>query len=171
MRNLAPKLPRPGDGAKFTLDDDVALKFFRLQQVSEGTIDLSQGEGDPLKGPTDVGTGREKASRSRSQRWSISSTNASARISPRPISSSSTRSVRPPSVTRRSLKRPRPIRKPISSAFFGRILDDLFIQRMEGNDEIFNRVMEDKAFRKAAQERLAKEVYDRIREQQDVSRG
>lgn len=33
LRNLSSKLPRPGDGAKFTLDDDVALKFFRLQQV------------------------------------------------------------------------------------------------------------------------------------------
>jgi type I restriction enzyme R subunit len=43
-RNLAAKLPPPGNGAKVTLDDDVALKFFRLQQVSEGTIDLSQGE-------------------------------------------------------------------------------------------------------------------------------
>ena len=60
LRNLAPKLPRPGDGTKFTLDDDVALKFFRLQQVSEGTIDLTDGEADPLKGPTDVGTAREK---------------------------------------------------------------------------------------------------------------
>jgi type I restriction enzyme R subunit len=49
------------------------------------------------------------------------------------------------------------------SAFFGRILDDLFIQRMEGNDEIFNRVMSDPAFRRAAQEHLAKEVYERVR--------
>jgi type I restriction enzyme R subunit len=35
------------------------------------------------------------------------------------------------------------------SAFFSRVLDDLFIQRMEGNDEIFNRVMSDKLFRTA----------------------
>lgn len=37
----------------------MALKFFRLQQVRDGTIDLSQGEADPLKGPTDVGTGAQ----------------------------------------------------------------------------------------------------------------
>jgi len=43
------------------------------------------------------------------------------------------------------------------------VLDDLFIQRMEGNDEIFNRVMSDKKFRSAAQDHLAREVYDRIR--------
>src|SRR5690348_7377494 len=60
VRNLASKLPLPGGGAKFTLDDDVALKFFRLQQMSEGAIALFRGEADPLKGPTDLGTGREK---------------------------------------------------------------------------------------------------------------
>lgn len=49
------------------------------------------------------------------------------------------------------------------SAFFGRVLDDLFIQRMEGNDEIFNRVMSDKQFRTAAQDQLAREIYDRVR--------
>jgi type I restriction enzyme, R subunit len=60
VRNLAAKLPLPGDGTRFTLDDDVALRFFRLQQVSEGTIDLSRGQAEPLKGPTDLGTARQK---------------------------------------------------------------------------------------------------------------
>ena len=34
---------------------------------------------------------------------------------------------------------------------------------MEGNEAIFSRVMGDKAFRSAAQEHLAKEVYERVR--------
>ena len=60
LRNLSAKLPPPGDGKKFALGDDVALKYFRLQQVNEGTIDLTKGEAEPLKGPTDVGTAAEK---------------------------------------------------------------------------------------------------------------
>jgi type I restriction enzyme R subunit len=48
------------------------------------------------------------------------------------------------------------------AACFGRIPDDLFIQRMEGNDEIFNRVMNDQKFRGVAQEHLAREVYERV---------
>ena len=59
-RNLLAKLPPPGDGQVFVLDDEVALRFFRLQQLSDGSIDLSEGEADPLKGPTDVGTARAK---------------------------------------------------------------------------------------------------------------
>jgi hypothetical protein len=49
----------------------------------------------------------------------------------------------------------------------GRALDDLFIQRMEGNDEIFNRVINDKQFRNVAQEHLAREVYERVRNSQN----
>jgi len=44
-----------------------------------------------------------------------------------------------------------------------RVLNDLFIQRMEGNDEIFNRVMSDKQFRSAAQEHLARQIYELVR--------
>ena len=60
VRNLASKLPPPGDDTKFTLDDDVALKFFRLQQVSDGTIDPSEGEADPLRDPRMSAPRREK---------------------------------------------------------------------------------------------------------------
>jgi len=34
---------------------------------------------------------------------------------------------------------------------------------MEGNEEIFGRVMKDRSFRGAAQDHIAREVYDRIR--------
>ena len=37
------------------LDDDVALKFFRLQQMTDGTIDLSAGRGGPAQGADRVG--------------------------------------------------------------------------------------------------------------------
>ena len=60
VRHLLAKLPPPGDGQAFVLDDEVALRFFRLQQMSEGSIQLSQGEPKPLKGPTDLGTARAK---------------------------------------------------------------------------------------------------------------
>lgn len=49
------------------------------------------------------------------------------------------------------------------ATFFGKVLDDLLIQRMEGNDEIFARVMSDKEFRSTAQDHLAREVFERIR--------
>ena len=50
VRNLLAKLPPPGDGQTFVLDDEVALRFFRLQQMSERSIDLLEGEVDPPEG-------------------------------------------------------------------------------------------------------------------------
>lgn len=164
VRNLAPKLPQPGDGAKFTLDDDVALKFFRLQQVSDGTIDLSRGQADPLKGPTDVGTGREKEIAialsslvdQLNERFGTDFTEADQLFFDQVRATAERDEKIVEAAKANSLAN--------FSAYFGRILDDLFIQRMEGNDEIFHRVMSDKRFRSVAQDHLAQEVFRRIRE-------
>lgn len=163
VRNLAMKLPRVGDGSKYTLDDDVALKFFRLQQMSEGSIDLQEGETLPLKGPSDVGTANEKETDialsslveklndrfgtdfTKADQLFFDQVTATAELDDRIVEA-----VRANSPTN-------------FSNYFGRVIEDLFIQRMDGNDEIFHRVMSDKLFRKAAQEHLAKEVYERIR--------
>ena len=164
LRNLSPKLPHPGNGTKFTLDDDVALKFFRIQQMGEGTIDLSNGEADPLKGPTDVGTAREKDADvalstlvgKLNERFGTDFTEADQLFfdSVRATAERDERIVEAAKANSEAN----------FAAFFSRVLDDLFIQRMEGNDEIFNRVMGDKQFRSAAQDHLAYEVYRRVRQ-------
>jgi type I restriction enzyme, R subunit len=48
-------------------------------------------------------------------------------------------------------------------AFMERVIDELFIDRMEGNEDIFARVMTDKAFRSAAHTHLAQEIFQRVR--------
>lgn len=163
VRNLGPKLPAPGGGIKFTLDDDVALKFFRLQQVREEAIDLVRGEADPLKGPTDVGTARQKDADvplstlvdQLNERFGTDFTEADQlffdQVSAAAVQDERIREAAEANSAENF------------SAFFEKVLDDLFIRRMEGNDEIFNRVMGDKRFRAAAQEHLAKEVYGRVR--------
>jgi type I restriction enzyme R subunit len=58
LRFLETKLPvRVGTG-RLDFDDDVRLKFYRLQKISEGRIALEPGIPGTLKGPSDVGTGR-----------------------------------------------------------------------------------------------------------------
>jgi len=46
---------------------------------------------------------------------------------------------------------------------FDRMLEDLFIDRTEGNEEIRRRVMNDKEFRKVAAANLMRDVYSRPR--------
>lgn len=167
LRNLSSKLPAPGDGSKFSLDDDVALKFFRMSQVNDGTIDLTQGEADPLKGPTDVGTAREKDTdvalsslvEKLNERFGTDFTEADQLFFDQ---------------VRATAERDEKVVEAAQannfsnfSAFFGRVLEDLFIDRMEGNEQIFGRVMKDKTFRVAARDHLAREVYERIRKSEE----
>jgi uncharacterized protein (TIRG00374 family) len=60
---------------------------------------------------------------------------------------------------------------PNFSAFLERMLDELFIDRMENNEEIFSRVMTDKEFRSAAHEHLAEEIFKRVREVEGRKNG
>jgi len=55
-RFLLLKLPRRATGTGYDIEDEVSLRFYRLQKISEGSIALEDGEADPLKGPTEVGT-------------------------------------------------------------------------------------------------------------------
>src|SRR4030067_3683692 len=57
-RFLPTKLPARNTGPAYRLDDDVQLRYYRLQMISEGSIDLHAGEPEALYGPGEVGTGQ-----------------------------------------------------------------------------------------------------------------
>ena len=163
VRNLISKLPPPVDGKAFVLDDEVALRFFRLQQMEEGSIDLSSGEADPLKGPTDVGTGRapdEEVTLSRlidtlNERFGTDFTGADQLFFDQIRASAEEDEKIVEAAKANNLTN--------FSSYLDRMLDELFIDRMEGNEEIFSRVMTDKAFRSAAHDHLAREIFRRAR--------
>src|SRR5258708_30033014 len=84
-----------------------------------------------------------------------------ARTTSRPTSSSSTRSPSPPPRTRLSAARANTLDN--FKHVFDRMLEGFFVDRMEGNEEIFDRIMNDPAFRNLASEQLMREVYERLR--------
>ena len=166
VRNLLAKLPPPGDGRAFGLDDEVALRFFRLQQMTEGSINLSEGEADPLKGPTDVGTAAAKDEEVTlsslidrlNDRFGTNFTEADQLFFDQIRASAENNESIAEAARANTLAN--------FSAYLDRMLNDLFIARMEGNDEIFARVMTDTEFRSAAHQHLAKEIFRRVNERQ-----
>ena len=168
VRNLLSKLPPPGDGQAFDLDDEVALRFFRVQQMTEGTIDLSDGEADPLKGPTDIGTAQVKDEDVTlsslidrlNERFGTNFTDADQLFFDQ-IRASAENNENIAEVARANSFKD-------FASYLNRMLDELFIARMEGNEEIFSKVMTDTAFRSAAHEHLASEIFLRVREKQDA---
>ena len=162
VRNLIAKLP-PADGTRFVLDDEVSLRYFRMQQITDGSIDLSQGELYALKGPTDVGTARiadEAVALSSlveklNARFGTDFTEADQLFFDQiRVSAEASEQIREAAKANNLGD---------FTAYLERILDELFIERMEGNEDIFSRVMSDRAFRSAASEHLAFDLFERIR--------
>jgi type I restriction enzyme, R subunit len=167
VRNLIAKLPPPGDGRAFVLDDEVALRFFRLQQMTEGSINLDYGEADPLKGPTNVGTGGFSEE-------GVALSTLVAKLNERFGTDFKEADQLFFDQIRASAEEDEKIVEAAKannltnfSSYLERVLDELFIDRMDGNEEIFSRVMTDKEFRSAAHEHLARAIFMRIRASQD----
>ena len=59
-RFLLPHLPTGRDVVVIRPEDDVALRYYRLERVASGAIDLDTGDMVEVKSPTDVGTGKAK---------------------------------------------------------------------------------------------------------------
>lgn len=164
VRNLLLKLPPPGDGKAFVLDDEVALRYFRVQQMSDGSIELDCGQADPLKGPMDVGTAgfaEEAVALSTlvgklNERFGTDFTEADQLFFDQIRASAEE--------DEKIVEAARANNLANFSSYLERMLDDLFIDRMEGNEEIFSRVMTDKEFRAIAHGHLAREIFKRVRE-------
>jgi type I restriction enzyme R subunit len=163
VRNWIAKLPPPGNGQRFKLDDEVALRYFRLQQMTEGSIELGPGDAYPLKGPTDVGTGGVQDDPVElstlvdklNERFGTDFTAADQLFFDQ-IRASAEENERIAEAARAN-------NLDNFSSFLERMLDELFIDRMEGNEEIFARLMSDPTFRTEAHEHLAQEISRRVR--------
>ena len=58
LRHLGPKLPHRRSGPAYQFDDEVRLEYYRLQKISEGSIALRDGAAaSALDGPREVGSG------------------------------------------------------------------------------------------------------------------
>ena len=164
-RFLLKKLPRPEQGPSYQFDDDVALKFYRLQKISEGTIALQSGLGGELKGPTAVGTGRSGDDEVELSML-IDILNERFGTDFRPADQLFLDSVREDAVADEELRQAARANTLDNFTYvFRRALEGLFIDRMEQNEGIFNRFMNDNQFQQVVEATLKQQVYDQIREE------
>jgi type I restriction enzyme, R subunit len=162
-RFLLLKLPRRASGPGYELEDEVALRFYRLQKISEGSIDLGEGEAEPLKGPTEVGTRRAEDKEiplSRlvdklNDRFGTEFKQADQLFFDQVAESATENDTLKTAAQVNTLDNFKHV--------FDKMLEGLFIDRMEGNEEIFDRIMNDPAFRNLAAEHLMRDVYQRLR--------
>ncbi|MEI7911891.1 MAG: type I restriction endonuclease [Verrucomicrobiota bacterium] len=166
IRFLLTKLPKRDNGPNQHLEDEIELQYYRLQKISEGRIDLNTGDGHPLKGPSDVGTGQEDRKIRLSElidilneRFGTNFTQADQlffdQIQEEAIESDTLQKA---AVTNT---------KDDFRYVFEKAFEGLVIDRMEGNEEIFGKLMADGEFRKLAVEHMLHKVYGALKNPKD----
>ncbi|MDO3378546.1 type I restriction endonuclease subunit R [Geoalkalibacter halelectricus] len=165
LRFLHSKLPPRKGGPVYTFDDEVKLKYYRLQKISEGSIALNEGEAKPLKGPTEVGTGKgHEEFVELSQLIGILNDRFGTDF--KPADQLFFDQIREEAAADESLRQAAKVNTLENFKFvFDKALESLIIDRMEGNEEIFSRLMNDKAFHRVASDYLLHQVYGQIREE------
>ncbi len=165
VRFLLTKLPRDNRGPIYNFNDDVALKFYRLQKIGEGSIIMDPEARYEVSGPTSVGTGVARGDEIDLSRL-IDLLNERFGTEFKPGDQLFFESIREDAVADSSLRQAALANTMENFGYvFRKALEGLFIDRMEQNEEITAKFMNEDQFRDAVSQHLLKEVYEKIREE------
>ena len=164
LRHLATKLPRRGSGPAYQFDDEVRLEYYRLQKIGEGSIPLDEGDARPLDGPTEVGSG---AARDEAVPLSqlIDIVNERFGTDFNPADQLFFDQIVEAALADDELGQAAAVNPEDKfELVFGNLLERLFVERIDQNEEIFVRYQNDASFRRVVREWMAAETYRRLRE-------
>ncbi|MEW6173687.1 MAG: type I restriction endonuclease [Bacillota bacterium] len=166
IRFLLMKLPRGDRGPVYNFDEDVALKFYRLQKISEGSIVMESGGRYEVSGPTSVGTGVARKDEIELSRL-IDILNERFGTEFKPGDQLFFESIREDAVSDSNLRQAALANTIENFGYiFRKALEGLFIERMEQNEEITAKFMNEKDFKKVVTEHLLTQVYEQIRSEE-----
>ena len=166
IRFLLTKLPRRGTGPRYHFDEEVALKYYRLQKISEGTLVLEKEQEGEVSGPTEVGTGRVKDEKIELSKL-IDILNERLGTNFKPGDQLFFESIKEDAASDESLRQAALANTMENFGYvFLKKLEGLFIDRMDQNEEITARYMNEEEFQKVVGQVLLKQVYEHIREEE-----
>jgi type I restriction enzyme R subunit len=163
LRHLLSKLPKRRIGSAYQFDDEVRLEYYRLQKIAEGSIDLRDGRAKPLDGPDEVGTGKlreEHIALSQlidllNERFGTDFNQADQLFFDQ---------ITEIAIDDERLQQAAKVNPADKfSLVFGNLLETLMLERMDQNEAIVARFMNDPEFQRAVAARMAVEAYERLR--------
>ncbi len=170
IRFLLTKLPRGDRGPVYNFDDEVALKYYRLQKISEGSIIMEPQAEYKVDGPTSVGTGIVRGEEIELSKL-IDILNERFGTEFKPGDQLFFDSIREDAVADSDLRQAALANTMENFSYvFLKALEGLFIDRMEQNEEITAKFLNDKDFQRIVGQHLLKEVYEQIRSE-EASQG
>jgi type I restriction enzyme R subunit len=162
-RFLELKLPRDSHRGTLALDDEVALAYYRLDKIADGGIDLVR-ETAGLSGPTEVGSRAAKEQEVKlSQLIEVLNEKFGTSFTPSDqlavFDAISAEAVADASVIQRARANEF---EHFARAFRPKV-EELMLDRMERNQDIVTRYLNDPEFRAIVDQELARRTYDQIR--------
>jgi type I restriction enzyme, R subunit len=162
LRHLVLKLPKRSSGTAYQFDDQVQLEYYRLQKISEGSISLSDGIAKPLDGPSEVGSGKlhdERVPLSRlidviNDRFGTDFNEADQLFFDQIIEAALRVDMLEQAASANSVDK--------FQLVFRQILESLFIERMDTNEDLFARFMNENDFQRVVADWLGTQVYQRF---------
>ncbi|UYZ84869.1 DEAD/DEAH box helicase family protein [Entomomonas sp. E2T0] len=164
LKALLQKLPKGSKENTIDLSKIVELQFYRLQKISENSIDLGHGEAKNLKGSTDVGTGQAE-----------STDNASHLIDELNETFGTDFTIADQlffdQIEQAALENEQIVQAVKANSldsfteYLSEKLIELFLARIAGNEEVCNKVMSTEELRHKVATRLAKHIYTRTKKQ------
>ncbi len=163
LRHLASKLPRRSSGAAYQFDDEVKLEYYRLQKISEGSISLKTGNAPRLDGPDEVGTGALRAQEVPLSQL-IDVVNARFGTDFNQADQLFFDQIVEAAMGDDGLRRAAAVNSGDKfELLFKNVLEQLFADRMNQNEDIFVRYMNDAPFQKLVTSWMAEQAYRRMR--------
>lgn len=162
IRFLLPKLPRRLGDPAIDIESDVELQYYRLQKISEGRIDLHAGSAAPLKSPEDVGTGDENDEEVLLSEL-VEILNAKFGTDFTQADQLFFDQIQAEAFANENLRQAATVNTVDDFRYvFDKAFEALVIDRMEGNEDIFAKLMSDFQFRKIASEHILHKVYRKL---------
>jgi type I restriction enzyme R subunit len=162
-RFLERKLPPRDRGEEYRVGGELVLEYYRLQKIGDGSIPLQKGTTADVKGPKEVGTSRDTEDqpltlseiiRLINDKFGTDFTDADALF---------LQQVEEDLVADATLAEQ--ARRNTRDNFrygFDEVFLDKLIQRMNDNEEMFTKLMDDEQFARDVKEFLLKKVYHRL---------
>lgn len=171
LRHLAPKLPKRKNSLGYQFDEEIELDYYRLQKISEGSISLNEGYAKPLDGPREVGSGmvrEELVSLSRlvdiiNHRFGGELNEADQLFFDQIAEAASANESLQMAADVNSLDK--------FQLVFQQVLESLFIERMELNEELFADYMGKPEMQKLVSKWLGCQVYERLSAKKRIGRA
>jgi type I restriction enzyme R subunit len=162
LRYLAAKLPRRSSDPAYHFDDDVRLEYYRLQKISEGSISLKDGYAKPLDGPEDVGSGfvhEDPVPLSRlidviNERFGTDFDEADQLFFDQIVEAAIRVDALQQAAQANAIEK--------FQLVFRQVLESLFIERMDMNEDLFARFMNEPEFQEVVAKGLGQKVYERL---------